>query len=183
MTAALNHLHLMARNNAYANERLYEACCRLSLDAFAAQRAGFFPSIRETLNHSWEVDRYYLDALREEGRGLSVYETPHLETAGELRAAQEVLDRMLIGFCDGLTVMDLEHKVSQDRGKNGRFEETIANTLLHLFQHQTHHRGQVHAMLAGTDVAPPQLDEFFLDFDRHPTAEKFLCRRSREETL
>ena len=33
--------------------------------------------------------------------------------------------------------------------------------LLHLFQHDTHHRGQAHAMLAGTRVKPPQLDEFF----------------------
>ena len=41
--------------------------------------------------------------------------------------------------------------------------------LPHLFQHQIHHRGQAHAMLAGTGVAPPQLDEFFLDWDRHPT--------------
>jgi len=174
MTAALDHLHLMARNNAYANERLYEACCKLSREAFEAERTNFFPSIRETLNHNWEVDRYYLDALREEGRGLKVFAAPHLETAEELRTAQEVLDRMLVGFCDGLTVADLERKVAQDRGSKGRFDETIANTLLHLFQHQIHHRGQVHAMLAGTDIAPPQLDEFFLEFDRHPAAEKYL---------
>ena len=174
MTTALDHLHLMARNNAYANERLYEACCRLSQEAFEAERTNFFPSIRETLNHNWEVDRYYLDALREEGRGLSVFDAPHLETAAELKEAQALLDRMLIAFCDSLTKTDLSRKIAQDRGRNGRFEETVANTLLHLFQHQTHHRGQVHAMLAGTDVAPPQLDEFFLDFDRHPAAEKYL---------
>ncbi len=45
--------------------------------------------------------------------------------------------------------------------------------LAHLFQHQIHHRGQAHAMLAGTPVPPPQLDEFFLDFDRHPSALRF----------
>jgi uncharacterized damage-inducible protein DinB len=33
--------------------------------------------------------------------------------------------------------------------------------LLHLFQHQIHHRGQAHAMLSGTGIKPPQLDEFF----------------------
>ena len=53
-------------------------------------------------------------------------------------------------------------------------KETIGNTLLHLFQHQIHHRGQAHAMLAGTSVAPPQLDEFFLEFDRHPVAAKYI---------
>jgi uncharacterized damage-inducible protein DinB len=44
--------------------------------------------------------------------------------------------------------------------------ERIDRTLLHLFQHQIHHRGQVHAMLSGTTAAPPQLDEFFLDHEK-----------------
>ena len=48
--------------------------------------------------------------------------------------------------------------------------QPLAPALAHLFNHQTHHRGQVHAMLAGTGVPPPQLDEFFLDWDRHPSA-------------
>nr|WP_293275621.1 DinB family protein [Nannocystis sp.] len=39
--------------------------------------------------------------------------------------------------------------------------EPATRLLAHLFQHQIHHRGQVHAMLAGSSVAPPQLDEFF----------------------
>ena len=39
------------------------------------------------------------------------------------------------------------------------------DVLLHLFLHQTHHRGQVHAMLSGSSVAPPQLDEFVLTGD------------------
>ncbi len=173
MNTVLDHLRLMARNNAYANERLYDACCRLSQAEFEAERTGFFPSIRETLNHNWEVDRYYLDALKEEGQGLSVFDTPHLASAAELKPAQESVDEALIAFCDRMVQRDLDRNVAQDRGKSGVFHETIANTLLHLFQHQIHHRGQVHAMLAGTSVAPPQLDEFFLEFDRHPSAQRF----------
>lgn len=174
MSAFLEHLRLMARNNAYANERLYVACCSLTQRAFEAERTNFFPSIRETLNHIWEVDRYYLDALCEEGKGLTVYETPHLATADDLKAAQAMLDRKLIRFCDGLSDADLERTVLHERGENGAHQETIAATLLHLFQHQVHHRGQVHAMLAGTRVKPPQLDDFFLEFGRHPVAEKHL---------
>ncbi|HZT19257.1 MAG TPA: DinB family protein [Dongiaceae bacterium] len=41
----------------------------------------------------------------------------------------------------------------------------MSAVLGHLFIHQIHHRGQVHAMLAGTSAKPPQLDEFFLDQD------------------
>ena len=55
------------------------------------------------------------------------------------------------------------------RDPDGRPKERIGAVLAHLFQHQIHHRGQAHAMLAGTDVKPPQLDEFFLDHDRAPS--------------
>jgi uncharacterized damage-inducible protein DinB len=174
MSVALDHLRLMARNNAYANARLYEACCRLNQAELEAERNGFFPSIRDTLNHILEVDRYYVDALEEGGEGLSVYDRPHRGTAAELRQEQEELDRTLIAFCDGLTDAGLGRKIIHDRGGKGIFRETVAATLLHLFQHQIHHRGQVHAMLSGTAVEPPQLDEFFLDFDRHPAAEEYL---------
>ncbi|MTH96598.1 DinB family protein [Roseibium sp. RKSG952] len=174
MSVALTHFRLMARNNAYASQRLYEACCGLSQPEFEAVRTNFFPSLRETLNHIWEVDRYYLDALKEEGAGLAVFDVPLLDTAEELKAVQADTDSALIRFCDGLTEEDLDRQVAQDRGKIGMFYETVANTLLHLFQHQIHHRGQVHAMLSGTSAAPPQLDEFFLAFDRHPEAQKLL---------
>ena len=43
----------------------------------------------------------------------------------------------------------------------------LTRLLAHLFQHQIHHRGQAHAMLAGTSVAPPQLDEFFCANEAH----------------
>ena len=44
--------------------------------------------------------------------------------------------------------------------------EKVDRVLLHLFQHQIHHRGQIHAMLSGTKIAPPQLDDFFLDDEK-----------------
>ena len=53
-----------------------------------------------------------------------------------------------------------------DRGEEGMIPERIGDLLAHLFIHQIHHRGQVHAMLSGTSVKPPQLDEFFLDYDK-----------------
>jgi uncharacterized damage-inducible protein DinB len=183
MSLALDHLRLMARNNAYANELLYEACGRLSQAEFEAERTNFFPSIQKTLNHTWAVDRYYLDALTEAGAGRSVYDVPDLETSEALKAAHAAVDRQLTAFCDGLTKTDLSREVAQDRGGKGIFYETIALTLLHLFQHQIHHRGQVHAMLAGTQIAPPQLDEFYLTFERHPAAQIKIDNLSREESL
>ncbi len=166
----LGHFRAMARNNGWSNDRLLEACEGLDEAAFAAPRTSFFPSLRATLNHLYAVDGYYLDALEENGRGLAVFD-PHPDFArpAELRAAQAASDRRLIGFCDGLVAADLDRSVMVVRDPAGRPRERICAVLAHLFQHQIHHRGQAHAMLAGTEVAPPQLDEFFLDFDRHPS--------------
>ncbi len=79
--------------------------------------------------------------------------------------AQRASDRKLIGYTDRLVPRTLAERVDLDRGPRGIKRETAAAVLAHMFQHQIHHRGQAHAMLAGTTVAPPQLDEFFLDED------------------
>ena len=160
------HLRKMARNNAWSNHRLYAACARLGEEEYRARRVSFFPSIPLTLNHILIVDWYYIDALLEEGRGYGVFvsDEPYA-LLPELEAAQRASDRRLVEFCDRLTPADLERKVVLDRREKGRFPETIPAVLGHLFIHQIHHRGQVHAMLSGTSVAPPQLDEFFLDED------------------
>jgi uncharacterized damage-inducible protein DinB len=73
--------------------------------------------------------------------------------------------RRLIAFCDHLSAADLDRRVITDRREDGKIPERIGDLLAHLFIHDIHHRGQVHAMLSGTPVKPPQLDEFFLDYD------------------
>lgn len=166
MDGLVGHFRAMARNNAWANHRLLTACVALGHREFAAPRVSFFPSLRATLNHSLLVDRYYLDALEEGGQGRSLgANPPDIATPVAFRTAQGAQDRKLIVFCDRLATADLLRWVDTDRGHP--VPERIDRLLAHLFQHQIHHRGQAHAMLAGTAVAPPQLDEFFLEFDRH----------------
>jgi uncharacterized damage-inducible protein DinB len=82
-----------------------------------------------------------------------------------LFAAQLAADRRLIAFCDGLSADDLDRRVITDRREDGMIPERIGDILAHVFLHDIHHRGQVHAMLSGTSVKPPQLDEFLLDYD------------------
>jgi uncharacterized damage-inducible protein DinB len=162
----ISHLSRMARNNAWSNYRLHGACAGLGEAEYRARRVSFFPTIPLTLSHILIVDWYYIDALMEEGRGYDVFTADEpFATHGELQAAQRASDRKLVAFCDGLTPADLERKVILDRREKGRFPELIPAVLGHLFIHQIHHRGQVHAMLSGTSVAPPQLDEYFLDED------------------
>ena len=163
-TPLVEHHKAWARNNAWSNHRLLTACAGLDEAALKAERTSFFPSIYLTLNHILIVDWYYLDALEHGGRGLAVFEdeTPCAAFA-DLDREQRLADRRLITFCDGLTDASAAETVTLVREGGPRIEKVRA-VLSHLFVHQIHHRGQVHAMLSGTSV-PPQLDEFFLDQD------------------
>ena len=165
MFAAM-HFQAMARNNAWSNHRLLNACGELTQHEFEAKRVSFFPSLQLTLNHILLVDWYYLDGLEKGGRGLSIFERevpfPRLS---DLAQAQGATDARLVRYCDGLTEEALEESVTLDRGEHGLHREAVHAVLTHLFVHQIHHRGQAHAMLAGTGIKPPQLDEFFLAGD------------------
>jgi len=161
------HFTAMAHNNAWSNLRLYRACLSLTDEAFAARRVSYFPSLQLTLNHILLVDRYYFDALVGGGQGLAIFddEVPY-SSAEQLWHAQSRSDLDLLTFCESLTSNDLQREVRIDRGPAvGVQRESVGKVLPHLFVHQLHHRGQVHAMLSGTTIAPPQLDEFFLDGD------------------
>lgn len=160
------HNRAMARNNRWSNDRLYAAVMALRPGEFEAARTSFFPSIAATLNHLLAVDLLYLDFLEEGPLGASAYDDfqPFRQVA-PLAEAQAASDRRLIAFCDALTPSDLARRVATDRRTDGIIPERIGDLLAHLFLHQIHHRGQVHAMLSGTSVKPPQLDEFFLDYD------------------
>lgn len=160
------HFGRMARNNLWSNDRLYRAVLALQPGEFEAARVSFFPSIKETLNHIHVVDLYYLDMLVEGGEGRALFgRFVAYDHPVALAAAQAAFDRQLTDFCDALSLADVERRVPTDRGKSGIVPEKIGDLLAHLFIHQIHHRGQVHAMLSGTSAAPPQLDEFFLDID------------------
>ncbi len=151
----------MAYNNAWANHRLLTACARLSQADFTAPRTGFFPTLRATLNHILIIDRFYVDAMEGGVLGPAAWrEREPCATVALLRTAQSEIDRRLIAIVERLDPAGLEHIVDVQRGDRVQ-RERMDRLLLHLFQHQIHHRGQAHAMLSATDVAPPQLDEFF----------------------
>ncbi|HKX41149.1 MAG TPA: DinB family protein [Burkholderiaceae bacterium] len=173
MDALSQLLRAQAHNNAWANHRLLAACAQLSQADFEARRTSFFPSIKATLNHLLTVDWYYLDAIerslagRPANLGFEAFfdpEEPYASCA-ELRAEQAACDARLIALCRPLVDEAVERTVVGIPRRLGVMPEPLARVLAHLFQHQIHHRGQVHAMLAGTAVAPPQLDDFFLASD------------------
>jgi uncharacterized damage-inducible protein DinB len=160
MDAALPY-RAMAYNNAWANHRLLTACAQLAQAEFTAPRTGFFPSLRATLSHILIVDRFYVDAMEGGTLGPAAWaDREPCATVPALQDAQADVDRRLLALVASLDEAGLGRTVSVHRGTRIQHER-IDRLLLHLFQHQIHHRGQAHTMLSGTTVSPPQLDEFF----------------------
>jgi uncharacterized damage-inducible protein DinB len=164
--SAVTYFHAQAHNNAWANHRLLKACSQLTKDEIDARRTSFFPSIIHTLNHNYTVDWFYVSALEGASVGRSAFrpQIPFPEFAS-LDHAQRNMDRRLIHYCSNLQSDTLLADVALKRDEWTQIEK-VDRVLLHLFQHQVHHRGQIHAMLAGTRIAPPQLDDFFLDDEK-----------------
>jgi uncharacterized damage-inducible protein DinB len=163
MTHATLAYRAMPYNNGWANHRLLTACAGLSQSELTAPRTGFFPSLRATLNHILVVDLFYVDAMEGGTLGPAAWANSEpCATLDALRPAQANVDRRLIAIVERLDPQGLERVVEVHRGTRIQHER-IDRLLLHLFQHQIHHRGQAHAMLSGTSVPPPQLDEFFAE--------------------
>ncbi|MGO4437446.1 DinB family protein [Rhizobium sp. RAF56] len=155
----------LAYNNALANFRLHQACAALLPGEFEAARVSFFPSIKATLNHILTVDWFYVDGLEGGRLGIGAFEQEEpCQTIEALAVEQREVDGRLVAFCESLTPETLAQSVDLHRGERIQ-RERADDVLNHLFQHQTHHRGQVHAMLAGSSVRPPQLDEFIVADD------------------
>jgi uncharacterized damage-inducible protein DinB len=92
------------------------------------------------------------------------------------------MDKRLLAICDALTPELLDGSVRINRDTRVQIERRD-RLLMHLFQHQIHHRGQAHAMLSATSVAPPQLDEFFAEGEAPLRATEFADLGWTEETV
>jgi uncharacterized damage-inducible protein DinB len=162
-----SYFHRFGRYNAWANRRLYEACAALSPADYRAQRPSFFGSIHATLNHILVGDRVWMGRLEGAPSGIERLDQILYEEFADLRAARESEDARILGFVSGLGE-DVIAGTLRYRNMAGEAQETpLAWTLAHFFNHQTHHRGQVHGMLSGTSVQPPPLDLiYFLRQDR-----------------
>jgi len=149
----------LAENNAWANFRLYRACAELTDDERRAARTSFFPSIHATLEHIVLVDEFYVDAIVRGGHGYAIFDDEGRLSFEAMRTRQRAVDRKLVDLVaameDADTIVEIQRRDHVQR-------EKLVDVLMHLFEHQIHHRGQAHAMMAGTRVKPPQLDEFFL---------------------
>ena len=190
MQSLAHHFTTEAYNNAWSNHRLLRACGALTREEFGAKRTSFFPSIRATLNHILTVDWYYVEILERSVVGQPPHENArrHFEVAepfddcAALAREQHASDRRLIDLCASLDDARMDDLVRMPR-RDGEQHDRVRRILAHLFQHQIHHRGQAHAMLAGTNVKPPPLDEFYCTGEAHLRAPDFAELGFTEEAI
>ncbi|MEN2986714.1 DinB family protein [Tistrella sp. BH-R2-4] len=155
---------ILARYNAWANLRLYDAVARLSSTEFERPRAAFFGSLMGVMNHMVVVDELFLSRLNQTqapDRPLSAQPWPHFN---ELRSVRMGLDQRILGTVAALPAARFTKPFRYTTTRGDAFADDLGLFLGHWFNHQTHHRGQAHDMLTQTEVPPPPLD--FLIFQR-----------------
>lgn len=161
------HFQRLARYNRWANRQIYGAVARLSHDDFVAPRSAFFPSIARTLNHIMVGDRIWMGRfVGEPSVHRRLDEVPY-ERFAALDAARAAEDERILAFFNALQQPRIDfvfhYKNTAGEPKSAPMDVVLA----HFFNHQTHHRGQAHAMLSSTTVAPPPLDLiYYLPEDR-----------------
>ncbi len=153
------HFALLARYNAWANARIYEAAAALSDADYRADRGAFFKSVHGTLNHLLVGDRIWMRRFTGVGDAPNRLDAILFEDFADLRAARDREDERIVAYVDSLGEQALQGLIRYRTITNPTdVEQPLAPALLHFFNHQTHHRGQVHALLTGLTGAAPSLD-------------------------
>src|ERR1700704_954297 len=149
----------LAAYNRWANARLYAAALALSEQAYRLHIGIFFGSLYGTLNHLLLTDRLWLKRLTGEGDHPNRLDAILYEGRAELTRARIAEDNRLIAVIDKYDDTALANLHSYKTTSGMPQSQVLADILLHLFNHQTHHRGHAHACLSIlTGGEPPSLD-------------------------
>lgn len=155
----LDHYRMFAGYNAWANRRLYDAAGTLSDEHYRSDRGAFFKSVHGTLNHLLVTDRIWLQRMTGTGDAPDRLDAILFDALPDLRAAREAEDARLLAYVGGLTAEQLAGVIRYRRVSTPDvYEQPLAPALAHLFNHQTHHRGQAHCLLTILTGKAPELD-------------------------
>ncbi|MCP5083744.1 MAG: damage-inducible protein DinB [Alphaproteobacteria bacterium] len=156
------YMETMAAYNRWQNESLYGASANLSDDERRADRGAFFGSIHETLSHLLWGNKIWLSrfgagvAARKASIADSVEECPDWD---EMVRERQAVDQQIIAWAKNFDETALDEDLSWFSGAVGReVSKPLALLITHFFNHQTHHRGQVHAMLTAAGQKPDDTD-------------------------
>lgn len=165
------HAILMASYNQWMNAKIHQAAARLDAAALRADRGAFFGSVLGTMNHLVVGDRIWLARFATHPRApealepLRQFPLPRsldeilyddLEALAQHRV---LLDEIICRWAHALSTQDLAHVLRYANSKGVVSTRRFASLLMHFFNHQTHHRGQLTTLLsqAGQDVGVTDL--------------------------
>jgi uncharacterized damage-inducible protein DinB len=154
----LDAFRIFARYNAVANERLYEQVGKLDPAEYRRERRGSFVSIHALLNHILLADRIWMSRFAGGGKSTPPLNTILYETFAELNSARVEEDAGIEAFFEKVNDGFLTKPLAYTNSWGKDCVDVAGSAVLHFFNHQTHHRGQVHVMLSQTEVSPPALD-------------------------
>lgn len=166
------HFQMYAHYNQWANERLYDVVSGLSDEDYRRDLDLFFHSINGTLNHLLVTDRVWMKRFTGEGDHPKSLNAIICDQFADLRYERIQEDRRLCNWIDGLNGEALAGRFSYLTITDMRtISQRLAPALAHLFNHQTHHRGQVHAALTRLGSSIPSLD--LIEYQRSETGRRF----------
>jgi uncharacterized damage-inducible protein DinB len=142
----LKQYRVMAAYNRKMNQQFYAACAKLTEAEHKQDRRVFFTSIHGTLNHLLLVDRLWLGGFTDNPQAFATLDTELYADFDELRAERERTDADILAWVKTLTVEKLEAPFSE------RLNFPMWLAVMHFFNHQTHHRGQLSALLGQCDL-------------------------------
>ena len=163
---SMSDAQIMARYNRWANARVYDVAEGLDDATLRKDFGVYFKSIHATLNHILVGDRLWTSRINGEYHGLKGLDQVLHDNLGDLRRAREAMDDYIVRMVDRLAVgldggMDKEVLYRTVSGGD-KHSSPARHIFLTLFNHQTHHRGQIHAMLTQAGIEePPALDVIF----------------------
>jgi uncharacterized damage-inducible protein DinB len=159
------HFQMFADYNRWANIIVYDACNELSDAEYRADRGAFFGSAHRTLNHLLCADRIWLKRVTGSGEAPTALDTILHEDFQALREARIAEDRRIIDWIDTLDDDKLANSFTYSPISNPEpITQPLGPVLTHVFNHQTHHRGQVHMIL--TSLGRPSLSLDFIYYLR-----------------
>lgn len=168
-----SHFALMADYNAWANARLYGMASRLPDEQYRRDVSAYFKSLHGTLNHIMCADLIWMSRLTGVGEPPTKLDAILFDDRESLWTARQEVDQRITTYVDSLSDAQLEATWNY-RMLNGTVQtQRRRETLAHLFNHQTHHRGQAHTILTLLGVREPDgLDLLLMQRERGAASPK-----------
>ncbi|MCW5710492.1 DinB family protein [Shinella sp.] len=161
----LDHYRMFAAYNAWANRTLYAEVGKLDDEAFRRNLGAFFGSLHGTLNHLLAADRIWMKRFTGSGDAPARLDAILHEDLAGLAAARQAEDARLIAYTESLSEAAIAADFTYSPLTNPAvITHPLGPALTHMFNHQTHHRGQCHAML--TMVGGPSITLDLISFVR-----------------